>query len=158
MLYAEETDNLTYIAKSFSDEFIEKLDIEGLETLDKNVPFEYIESARDKAIKTLQLMSKEHERKLLEESTSNTEEESENSKKDEEYSMDSNKEDKEYENNVHEDSSNEEYNSRELTNNTRYEEDEEYEDGEEVEEQSDIVKLQNDLYNTIDNLIPRIYL
>lgn len=164
MLYAEETDNLTYIAKSFSDEFIEKLDIEGLETLDKNVPFEYIESARDKAIKTLQLMSKEHERKILEESTSNTAEESENSKKDEEYSMDSNIEDKEYENNVHEDSSNEEYNSRELTNNTRYEEVEEYENGEEVEEveeveeQSDIVKLQNDLYNTIDNLIPRIYL
>ncbi|BBD87533.1 hypothetical protein SA58113_p20089 (plasmid) [Staphylococcus argenteus] len=160
--YVEEADDFTYIAHPFSSEFVESLSIQNLETLDKDIPFEYIESARDNAIKEMQVMSKENERKLLEEEDINKRENNESTEEDElieaEETTNRDLEDsiKEPEDKGSEDES---IDLIDTSDNQESEKEEELDSTEVTqEEQSDISKLQNDLYNTIDNLVPRVYL
>src|SRR5699024_9894472 len=61
--YAQEDDDLTYQAKSFSADFVKRLDIDSIETLDKGIPFEYVEESQDRAIKQMKSQSRENERK-----------------------------------------------------------------------------------------------
>lgn len=159
--YAEENDDLTYQAKSFSQDFVDDLGIDDLETLDKGIPFAYIEESQDKAIKQIQSLSRENERRLSQEEDEETRVE----KRKENENEASEVEDTEYEENIipetddGEESQNhkEENDVLEIKQSEEIEEEPEYEPEEEYEE-SEIERLQNELYNTLDNLMPDIYL
>ncbi|MGP5096149.1 hypothetical protein [Staphylococcus equorum] len=154
--YAEEDEDLTYQAKSFSSDFVESLEIENTETLDKGIPFEYIEESQDRAIKQLKILSKENERRLNQEEDKESRIEKRQEKEDTEEFVDEtqtkqiDEEDIELENQSENDEENDVVDS-----NQQQDEEDEYE--EEYEEVSKIEELQNDLYNTIDNLVPAIY-
>lgn len=154
--YAEEDEDLTYQAKSFSSDFVESLEIENIETLDKGIPFEYIEESQDRAIKQLKILSKENERRLNQEEDKESRIEKRQEKEDTEEFVDEtqtkqiDEEDIELENQSENDEENDVVDS-----NQQQDEEDEYE--EEYEEVSKIEELQNDLYNTIDNLVPAIY-
>ncbi|MCW0998273.1 hypothetical protein, partial [Streptococcus anginosus] len=51
----------------FSDEFVEDIDIDEVETLDKDIPFAYIEESQEKAIRKIKSLSRENERRLSQE-------------------------------------------------------------------------------------------
>lgn len=154
--YAEEDEDLTYQAKSFSSDFVESLEIENTETLDKGIPFEYIEESQDRAIKQLKILTKENERRLNQEEDKESRIEKRQEKEDTEEFVDEtqtkqiDEEDIELENQSENDEENDVVDS-----NQQQDEEDEYE--EEYEEVSKIEELQNDLYNTIDNLVPAIY-
>lgn len=154
--YAEEDEDLTYQAKSFSSDFVESLEIENTETLDKGIPFEYIEESQDRAIKQLKTLTKENERRLNQEEDKESRIEKRQEKEDTEEFVDEtqtkqiDEEDIELENQSENDEENDVVDS-----NQQQDEEDEYE--EEYEEVSKIEELQNDLYNTIDNLVPAIY-
>lgn len=156
--YVEEGENFQFIARPFSKEFVEKLDVSEIDSLDKEIPFEYIEKTRESALRLLQTLSKENERRINEENDDEKREESYN----EEMSF-SDSDDEELTENSEDNGEQEvsEQYSNSINTQDEYEEDDdmtEEEEPQEIEEPLDGNKLQNDLYNTIDNLVPNVYL
>jgi len=163
--YAQEDDDLTYQAKSFSSDFVKRLDIDSIETLDKGIPFEYVEESQDRAIKQMKSQSRENERRLSQEEDT----ENRNEKRQENETIDnpvSESDDSQIveddiEDNKERVETNKENEVTEVNSQNEPEEPEELEESEELEEyeeESEIERLQNQLYNTIDNLVPTIYL
>ena len=159
--YAEENEDLTYIAKSFSDEFVEDIDIDEVETLDKDIPFAYIEESQEKAIRKIKSLSRENERRLSQEES----DENRIGKRKESVSSEEATENIEETDSNHNEESNIEEMPKESENEAEEVEEvependeEEYEYEEEYEEESEIERLQNELYNTINNLMPEVYL
>lgn len=149
--YAEEDDDLTYQAKSFSREFVENLNIDGIDTLDKGIPFEYIEESQNRTIKQIKTVTRENERRL-------TQEESEESRIEKNQSNITVEEDETFEESVIENSEENVNVPEEPKSEIEMENLEETNENDEEYEESEIERLQNDLYNTIDNLVPSVYL
>lgn len=159
--YTEAKDDFTYIAKPFSKEFIEKLSISDIENVDMDIPFSHLESARDSIIKLIQAQSKENNKRLLEEDDEERRQQL-RSEEEQQEENDFKDEDEEVQNEGFDEngglSPDIDKESFVKTEDDSYKNDEENEDDFEEEEQLDAFKLQNDLYNIIDNYVPRVYL
>ncbi|HDF3152074.1 TPA: hypothetical protein PEE30_002655 [Staphylococcus aureus] len=161
--YAEETEEFKFQARQFSEDFIKKMDISENMDINKDIPFEYIEATRDDIAQLLKTISRENERRLIEHASDEKREKNKSAYAEDESKEELSEEIKsidsaEMENYAEKTSVEEEVEKTYEQDDMQVDETITEELVDDSGELSEIEELQNDLYNTIDNLIPKVYL
>lgn len=163
--YIEENEDNKNIAYMFSDDFtdklIEQLELDEVESITEDIPFSHIQTTHDKVFEMINLTSKQNIQASREDvGRTNREQYQENAQDDDEVDDNADEHlDDEFDDDVDEVEQVDDNQQVETTSNEQpSEQGVEPMPNDNADEPSDIEKLQNDLYDTINNLVPRVYL
>lgn len=163
--YIEENEDSKNIAYMFSDDFtdklIEQLELDEVESIARDIPFSHIKTAYDKVFEMINLISKQNIQASREDiGRTNREQYQENAQDDDEVDDNADEHlDDEFDDDVDEVEQVDDNQQVETTSNEQPpEQGVEPMPNDNTDEPSDIEKLQDNLYDTINNLVPRVYL